>query len=137
MALDYYIEIENFGTEEKKEQIRHLIVKDLSLHEYKDTKLVSGQGLSISFFVDDDGLSECDEPENIKIPALTVNLRVEKNKLEEQGYILLRKVLRKILNATEEDLCLIDDYENILFKRKSSKTFKMCSDHDVWQCGAI
>ena len=60
---------------------------------------------------------------------------MDKLQLKEQGYMLLRQAVQKIIDTVEADSYLIDDNENIFIKRESGKILKMFAEHDLWKAG--
>jgi len=133
MALDYYLEIDEYGTQDRLNKLRSFIRNEFSFPDDEKTKIMLGNGLGINFFVDDDNDNES---VSSITPVLTISFRVDKMQLREQGYKLLRQVVQKVLDNVETNLRLTDEYnDDIFLKRESGKTSKMHLDHDIWQVG--
>lgn len=135
MALDYYLEIEKYSTQEKQTKLRNLILNEFMLIDHVDTKIMTAPGIGVSFFVDDDDFEQNSEinskPE--AHPNLTICFRIDKFELQKKGYKLLHKIVQKVLHTVEADMHLADEDDVIFLKRESGKISKMLLDHDIWQ----
>jgi hypothetical protein len=137
MALDYYLEIEKYGTQERQKKLRNLILNEFMLIDHVDTKIMTAPGIGVSFFVDDDDFEQNSEinskPE--AHPNLTICFRIDKFELQKKGYKLLHKIVQKVLDIAESDMHLADEDDAIFLKRESGQISKMFLDHDLWQVG--
>lgn len=136
MALDYDLEIEKYGTQDKLTKLRDLIQSEFMLTDHKETKIMTAPGIGISFFVDD--IESDNELHSPMISNLIVGFRIDKFQLQKQGYKLLLRVVQKILDTVEVDLRLVDESdEHILLQRKLGKTTLMDLEHDIWKAGTL
>ncbi len=136
MALDYYLELEKYGAQEKKKKLRKLILNEFMLIDHEDTKIMTAPGIGVSFFVDDDDIEQNSEVnlELETLPNLIIAFRIDKFELQKKGYKLLQKIVQKVLDTVEVDMHLTDEYDDAIFlKRESGKISKMLLDHDIWQ----
>ena len=132
MALDYYLEIKQYGTPDKQTQLRNLILNEFSLTNHEETGIMIGTGLGVSVFVDYDEFD--DSGDSKMIPNLLVSFRVDKGEQREQGYELLRHIIRKIFNTIDADLRLVEENdEHVLLQRDSGRVLKFFPKHDLWQ----
>jgi hypothetical protein len=138
MALDYYLELEKYGAQEKKKKLRKLILNEFMLIDHEDTKIMTAPGIGVSFFVDDDDIEQNSEVnlELETLPNLIIAFRIDKFGLQKKGYKLLQKIVQKVLDTVEVDMHLTDEYDDAIFlKRESGQISKMFLDHDLWQVG--
>ncbi len=138
MALDYYLELEKYGAQEKKKKLRKLILNEFMLIDHEDTKIMTAPGIGVSFFVDDDDIEQNSEVnlELETLPNLIIAFRIDKFELQKKGYKLLQKIVQKVLDTVEVDMHLTDEYDDAIFlKRESGQISKMFLDHDLWQVG--
>jgi len=138
MALDYYLELEKYGAQEKKKKLRKLILNEFMLIDHEDTKIMTAPGIGVSFFVDDDDIEQNSEVnlELETLPNLIIAFRIDKFGLQKKGYKLLQKIVQKVLDTVEVDMHLTNEYDDAIFlKRESGQISKMLLDHDLWQVG--
>lgn len=134
MAIDYYLEIEQYGTQENRERLHHIILDMFSLTNHGETGIMTGIGLGVSIFEDYDEFSEDNKLKSV--PDLVINFRVEKNEYQEQGYRLLHKIVQKVFDLVDVDMQLKDENdEHIFLKKESGCVSKFFPEHDFWQVG--
>lgn len=131
MALDYYLEIKQYGTKANQILLHNLIQSEFMLTDHNETNIMTGIGLGVSVFIDSDDELEPETEKQI-IPSLFVNFRVDKGQLR-QGYQLLLSIVQKILDTFDTDLRLIDESDdNVLLERNSKKISRFLLKHDLW-----
>lgn len=128
MAIDYFLELNELGTEEKKSHFKNEIKRNFSLEENEISGILSGQGLSISIFISDD----CDV-EKQRLPSLVILFRLEKNAEGRNGHVILRKIIDSVSSQTITDFRVTDELENRIFiERSAGITRRSHPEDDFW-----
>lgn len=133
MALDYYLKIKNSGTQEKQEELHNLLLTKFMLTKHQDTQIMTAPGIGVSIFLDSDNIEKTNQVDSILLPNLTICFRINKLKLQKEGYKLLQKIIQNIFDTVNSDMYLTDEYGDAIFlKKESGKITRMLLEHDIW-----
>lgn len=134
MALDYDLEIDQYGTQNKLAEIQSFIQSEFNLTPHEETIIMTAPGVSISVFVEDEDDIETDDEGNLQRRAcLNVSFRIDKFKLQQQGYKLMLDVVQKLFELVKVDLYLMNDNFDTLLQRVSGKTTVLEPEHDMFR----
>lgn len=97
MALDYFLEITKYGTQEKKAKLRSLILSEFMLVDHEDTGIMTAPGIGVSFFVDEDDFEQNDVANSKTPPNLVIGFRIDKFELQKKGTTCCGKLFIKLL----------------------------------------
>jgi len=132
MALDYYLNIKNSGTKKEQEELHNLLLTKFMLTKHQDTQIMTAPGIAVSTFLDRNNFEKTNEVDSM-LPNLTICFRINKLKLQKDGYKLLQKIAQYIFDTIDSDMYLTDEYDDAIFlKKESGKITRMLLDHDIW-----
>ncbi len=108
MTLDYYIIIRNNENKIRPDQIAE---SNFSLHMNNETGLLTGDGLTLSAFKEEDEESVFS---NSSYPDVCVSFRIDKFESNEKGVAAMLNILFWVIRNVNEDMILYNEDQAIL-----------------------
>ncbi|XOF35017.1 MAG: hypothetical protein ACL93V_06930 [Candidatus Electrothrix sp. YB6] len=135
MAIDYFLTLHRFGSDANEVRVREFLLHEFPLTDHVDTGMLTGPGLSVNVFIDDDNVDGTTE--GPKHPDLVISFRISKHELDTHlGYQGMRRIVDRVVRSFDVELRVGDEFDQYFYLTKTvGKVVTEHRDHDFWTVG--